>query len=779
MRKTNWIKSPFIPISIIVIVGAIILACGDMGDEDDFGASFFPPEITQNGKYAEFFYTPHSLYLSGSKPSYIADFNFANIDEWESYFKNKITDKDLGYLIYTARPGEIDTLIFSIKRPGYPIGPGLKGNSILKVSDTRSALDFLYYVGFAKRCEKYAAYENAYWYDDDEKAKDPRKDLAGMAKLEEGGMKQITNTNSPFVQQRYAFQVLRLYFASRDFDKCIQYYTQQKSVLEYDTNTIKYRAMGYLAGAYYGTKQFGKADYLYSLIYDHSDIMRISAYLSFHPQEDSDWKQTLAMAKTNREKEVLWQMCGIYGDALDAMKEIYILNPKSDLLDLLLARAISIEEGKFIGGIFSKEDIIKYDSLAYLGGGPVNKELVGFVKSVADKGNTINPCLWNLASGYLLWASDTNIFQKYLDKAKSEAGGDRLIYDEARLISLINKMDKGKTGSPNFENSILPELRWLRDSIHAEFFPLGFANQYMRSELAYKYSAIGDSVKYTCFSTANKKDIIQDVYFLNEMEEFIDKKSKTPFEQYALSELTYSKRDLIEIEAVNLLYNDKFKSAYAKLNEDDSAGNESLYGFDPLDIQINDCHDCDAQRDSDVDPIAAADTSTFHTKKGFIKRMIQLENSFKTDPAHLAENYFLFANGLYNMTYFGNNRVLYDSKATAMEYEYFGYPVHSERVANTGELVNPLPVYDDCSKAEEYYNKAINASNNPELKAKCCFMAAKCEQNMFFLYKPVGHKGDFKAGKYFAMLKANYSKTQYYREIIKECGYFRTYLGSK
>ncbi len=779
MLKRVLKKNPLIIALVCIVIGVVVLACGDIGDGDDFNASFFPPEIMHEEKFGEFFYTPHSLYLSDSKPSYIADFNYVNVDEWETYFKKKVVDKDLGYILYTARPGEIDTLIFSIKKPGYPTSPNLRNNSILKVSDTRAALDFLYYVGFAKRCEKYAAFENAYWWDDDKKAKDPRKDLSGMAKLVDGGLKQITNTNSPFVQQRYAFQVLRLYFASRDFDKCIQYYTQQKSVLEYDTNTIKYRAMGYLAGAYYGNKQFGKADYLYSLIYDHSDIMRISAYLSFHPQEDSDWKQTLAMAKNTREKTVLWQMFGIYGDALYAMKEIYALDPKSDLLNLLLSRTITKEEGKFIGEIYTNEKIIKSDSLAHIWRGPVNAELVGFVKSVADKENTITPGLWNLAAGYLLWASDTNIFQRYLDKAKSESVGDTFVYEEVRLIRLINKMDKGKADSPNFENAILPELIWLRDSIHAEYFPSGFANQYIRSELAYKYMAIDDSVKYTCFSTANKEPLIQGIYLLNKMEKFNDKKNKTPFEQYAYSEFTYSKRDLVEIEAVNLIYDNKFKDAYAKLNEDDSAGSEPLYGFDPLDIQINDCHDCDAARDSDVDSIAGADTSTFNTKKGFIKRMIELEKSFKTDPAHLAENYFLFANGLYNMTYFGNNRMLYDSKATTMEYQYYGYPVYSERVANTGELVNPLPIYLNCAKAEKYYNKAMNATNNPELKAKCCFMAAKCEQNMFFLYRPTDHKGDFKAGKYFAMLKANYSKTRYYQEIIQECGYFKTYLGAK
>jgi hypothetical protein len=82
-----------------------------------------------------------------------------------------------------------------------------------------------------------------------------------------------------------------------------------------------------------------------------------------------------------------------------------------------------------------------------------------------------------------------------------------------------------------------------------------------------------------------------------------------------------------------------------------------------------------------------------------------------------------------------------------------------------------------CNKAEAYYDKALTLSKDPEFSAKCCFMAAKCEQNRFFISSE--YTGDFRAGLYFKVLRARYAKTKYYQEIIKECGYFRTYLGLK
>jgi hypothetical protein len=77
---------------------------------------------------------------------------------------------------------------------------------------------------------------------------------------------------------------------------------------------------------------------------------------------------------------------------------------------------------------------------------------------------------------------------------------------------------------------------------------------------------------------------------------------------------------------------------------------------------------------------------------------------------------------------------------------------------------------------DRYYVKAMNLSGSKEFKAKCAFMAAKCEQNAFFVQQEQSSDIDFRAGNYFKMLKENFSTTKYYKEVIKECGYFRTYV---
>ena len=632
MKKKIWNKSSLLPISIIVIVSAIILACAGGDDTEDYPSSFFAPEITHNNKYAMFFRSYHYLYSVPDKrnyepefnfkESYVSDFNSINTQEWSAYFKQNVNDKDLEYILYRARLGEIDTLIFSIKKPGYPASNVLKSNSVLKVADTRSALDFLYYVGFAKRCEKYATYEPDWWDDRSQPdPNDPRNDKSGMAALEAGGLKQMTNTKSGFVGQRYAFQVLRLYYMSKDYDKCIQFHDEQNSLFESNSTSIKYRAMGYLAGAYFAEKKYSDANYLYSVIYDRYDTMKVTAYFSFKPQEEQDWQQTLSMAKSPREKAVLWQLLGIYADPLRAMKEVYALDPKSDLLDLLLARAVNEEEEKFIfqTGEYDGSETPSADSSGYLNPSKINKELVDFLNMVADKRNTAKPYEWSLATGYLDWASGNKDFVKYLDKANEESPKDSLVQDQVRLIKFLDFVKTGKAGNKKFEEALLAEFHWLRTEKHAEYFREQTADAFVMGNLIRKYEAIHDTMDVVCLKGELTKNSKKFKALLDNIVAFMDKPNKTPFEQFALSQLHYSKADIIDMEALKPFYDRDFQKALEILKKEDAAGGEKNFG-DPFVIHINDCHDCD-----DTDPKKGV-----YSVRSFIERMIRLEDSVKS-----------------------------------------------------------------------------------------------------------------------------------------------------
>jgi tetratricopeptide (TPR) repeat protein len=237
----------------------------------------------------------------------------------------------------------------------------------------------------------------------------------------------------------------------------------------------------------------------------------------------------------------------------------------------------------------------------------------------------------------------------------------------------------------------------------------------------------------------------------------MDKPAKTGFEKFILNVHPYKRTDLFEYQATKLVFQHQLKEALDKFKECEGSGDGSFLG-DPFLIHINDCHDCDH---------AAAKEETY-SKYSFIDQMLSLEEKTSHKPKEAAEAYFLLGNGYYNITYFGNGRSFYENaiKPNEVLWEF------SSSYANFKDVIY------DCSLAEECYRKAMELSVDPEFKAKCCFMAAKCEQNVYFI-SGNNDKADFKAGNYFKMLKDKFAKTDYYKDVINECGYFKTYVRRK
>ncbi|MEO8853832.1 MAG: hypothetical protein ABI359_08635, partial [Ginsengibacter sp.] len=83
----------------------------------------------------------------------------------------------------------------------------------------------------------------------------------------------------------------------------------------------------------------------------------------------------------------------------------------------------------------------------------------------------------------------------------------------------------------------------------------------------------------------------------------------------------------------------------------------------------------------------------------------------------------------------------------------------------------------------KYYRLALKAAKDDEQKARCHYMLAKCERNEWYnrYYYNNGtneYNDNFmipiSAITEFQLLK-KYPNTQFYKEAIKECGYFDKY----
>ena len=738
---------------LFIFVSGIIWACAGGDDFTDFYNSFFAPEVSQTSEAAPFYRSSQTFYGGESYHDAVNVFDSVNIDEWSHYFSDKVAKKDLTFIVYQSRIGEIDSLIFFVKNASYPLSLPLKQNSILTIEDKAFTKEVLFYLGFAKRCEPFATYNPGWWSDN---RKDPRDNSAGMDKLVVGGKKALLNIKSDFIRERYLFQIIRLLYNEGLTSECIDYYDQHKK--EFKTgNTIQYRALGYVAACYHFQKNFSEANHLYAVLFDKCPSIRQTAFLSFHPQEESDWNGSLTLAKTTREKETLWHLLGIYVDPLRAMKQIYTLNPKSDLLNLLLVRAVNINEEQFIPNAINYWE--QKDSSCALKSKKTDPDLIDFVRKVSDAENTQKTYLWNLSAGYLYLASgEYMVAGNYFDKAEKGSGNNVLINEQIRALRVMSKIETYKKPDAKTEEELTSELTWLEKEKHQPALRCSCIYSWALSRLSEKYRVWGDSVKSQCLDHDQNRHFYDNDQNMTALIALMDKPHKSRFEQYILQVHPYHRSDLFDYRAIGLIYHYKFKEALTMFDGAKGSGDINLTA-DPFVIHINDCHDCDF----------LAEKEETYTKYSFVKQLLMLQEKAVSDPKKASEYYFNLANGLYNMTYFGNARDVYGTPINSTLYDTwvdFDY----DRNKLNGSLF-------DCSKAMEYYQKAMDTSSDKEFKAKCCFMAAKCEQNNYYNTTEFSYERAIQSGIYYRKLKTDYSKTGYYKEIIHECGYFRTYLG--
>jgi hypothetical protein len=333
---------------------------------------------------------------------------------------------------------------------------------------------------------------------------------------------------------------------------------------------------------------------------------------------------------------------------------------------------------------------------------------------------------------------------------------DSLLAGQASIIEGILAVRKLNSVSAAAETTIYDHLQQIAAFNHPALRKEN-AVRYMLSRLSLVYAKDNNLVKkelaypkgqsyYT--TTGNAQDMI----------DFMNRKDHSPLIKYMISKYPVSLVELHKIKAALYMYEYNFQAAVLEFEKATTGGITDL-SANPFTIHIVDCHDCDY----------AAKKTTGYSKYSFAKKMLELKAKGDAGPdkESRAQNYFLYANGMYNMTWYGNSRELFATKVANVDYNTVVYG-KSEQF-RTGNFFN-------CKDALLYYQKAFTLSKNKEFRAKCAWMSAKCEYYLWLDNGEEDRKSDFIAGKYFQQMRSEFSNTQYYKEVINECGYFCTYI---
>lgn len=677
------------------------------------------------------------------------------VDEWYDYFQKRIEKSNLEYLLTTATSKEIDSVYGNIQGKIGLLPEKMPQLKALKL-DKKKLNVFFEYLLLAKSAETFAATDviNSW---------EPQPRTTAPNTLEEPLLKQLKKVKDPFIKQRLWFQLVRYYYFAERGDSSISA-SSSKTLQTFDAykdsfphNMIYHRTLGYVAGWYYNNKDYATSNYLNSLCYNYSWEAKIAAEWSFRPQEEADWNKTLSMAKTTTEKVTLWHLLGIHYDPQRAIQEIVKLDAKSEKLDLLLSRIINVTEYNLDNFYQSVADSTARQNL---------KRNTSLISGIALKENTAKPYFWNLAAGYLNFLSkDYPTARKFYNAAKKELPkGDTLIMAQYKILDWTLYVKELKKIDATAEAQMIEPLNWFADlkEYKTSIPSLRFYKALDESinNIASLYKRQGDLVKANGFKS--HFEFYKDNHKIEQMKALLQKQQKTAFEQTMLRYYPFDLHDLNYHQSQVLTYQDKIDEAIVMMTRSESRG--SLMPANPFNMNINDCHDCDH--------------SVKQKKEWYALDLLKAMQSMKTEinqGKNVYNNAYLLANAFYNITFYGNSRVFYQAKVMQAD---GNTPFEIPGTFRPMLLSNKI--------AEKYYLIAANAAKTKEQKAKCIFMASKCERNESYnlAYNKLENANSsywdvdiapIFFGKYFSVLKGQYEDTKFYEEAIKECGYLRKY----
>lgn len=742
-KKCVILFSVFITSCIVIII-----ACSGI---DFTYYSHFSPEVSDIDSSFEPMFISEELFYNYSEFEYYSQrFNTNIIDEWSVYLEDRIPIKEIEYfLLDNNSTKEINELYANVQNSNKS---GIL-NSRFSVIDSKvkGFIQFLYY---AKQIEAISLQQLGVW--DIEQGM--KKNFASpeiIAELEN----RYHIESDPFLKNRYWFQVAKAKYYSIDKSSIISFFDKTKETVK--KNNLYYRALSYVAGAHYKQRNYTLSNYLYSIVYYNCKEMRSIAAYNFHPQEQSDFDSSLQLASNNNEKIALWTLYGYYADELKAIREISKLDTKNEHIDFLLAHFINNEE-KRLNSEAELKNAVEYKNILKEN---VNPEAVLLIDSIARQENTSRPFLWYMGAGYFqILAGNYKLADIYLEKSSKLISNKPLAVNQIRLLQLVNNILRIDSITKQHEEKLFSELDWLynkcpNDSIKS--FRYNHTVSWSKNYLSSLYKSQGNHVFSEILSPSTNYYINQNN--IDKMIEYFTKKDMSSWDSIIIGQYAFTLSDLYDYVSI--------KNTYIYPENLDKA----IYYME-LSQHSNDTLDCDPflGRIKDICECTEGNVPNIRfTKIDLLRRMKDLQLLIAKGE-RTYEHYLALGNAFYNITYFGNSR------------EFYFNPI----INNYGIYIDPL--YKswllNSSIANTYFNNALQVANNNEQKALCVYMMSKCERNTFyteryyedgFLRDSYNQDTNYLAWNGFVKLKNEYSHTSFYKQVIKECGYFKSYISKR
>ena len=785
MRICRTLLIYCVSFAALIIAGTVVnLACGPETDPYDYYTSFFHSNIQGGNDYKPFRFTSYQFVYDSSEPASEWAINSA---EWSNYLGKDVLAADVFKAMYSLNNRTDSALLKSYFKNGERLPDSLAKNTFLRAIQLKRNVGVFNYFRFVKNLEKIANLGQDKW--------NPQP-LDSLALNAAGGTawKTALAEKDKFLQLRYFYQAQRLLHYGRNYREALGIYNKY---IEPNTSQshVKGWALALKAGELRRLKDPVQSAYLFAKVFAQYPERRIQAYQNYKYLKVKT-TAVLALTTNNGERAVIWAIDG-FGNmepALQPLEKVYQYDAASPMVGVLLVREIAKLEENYLTRYLQQNNTITNN--AYTNYYLTDRDtLQPFRLAHIDKVNAFCLRLVNerkypdynvgyLAGAYLSWMRGDNAGGFVWLRGLNNEQLNPAMNDQKQIIQLLLSAQNIQKLNDINEAQLLPTLKWLDGKVKSEVKKVksdyvfyenqqftNTARNFYQEVLAPAYLKQGDTTKAALAllkSGANTGFWETNLHPTQTARIIRWKKtpSTVPYVAFLSDKLSTIKLNYLqELLGTAYLREHQYAKAIAAFKLVDPV---TLNKF-PSDYEKSDPF---IDRINDYPKIKRYGKTPGFNKLQFAQTMNELEQKIKTDEKNAPTYYYRYATGLYNTSHYGNAWYL-----ISYEWESSDF--------GRAELYSYDNDYVKTRNAEKYYLLARSVSNNEEFKAKCTFMAAKCEQKQ--VVAPSHLLPDYqilqkeyllglKSNKYFGELKANYKKTAFFKKSVGDCSYLKDFI---
>jgi len=333
-------KKILISIAILAWFSPKVEACA-WYDPDYEYFNLFTQNIIGDKSYTPFLLTYSSKFY-GTENMMLPD---ENIEAWQKYFGNQLNYRDAEYLVNHASINELQ----KIKNGTASSDPVLAklGNSFY--GKFREGIDYLIEAKYLQPYMRisYVESPDSFYYREETDAKnatnlDYNKTISALTSL-------YNAAKNPEIKLRYGYQLVRFNHYTRNFQQSVDAFKKYVEPLKLKTAPY-WLALDQFAGAQRGLDQGNEANWNFFQVFMHSKSRKKDAYISMQISDSASFNNIMKRAQTNDEKNMAYFLLGYqdFNNPVPMMEKMYNLDPNSEMLKVLAARAINELERNYL-----------------------------------------------------------------------------------------------------------------------------------------------------------------------------------------------------------------------------------------------------------------------------------------------------------------------------------------------------------------------------------------------------------------------------------------------